>query len=78
VTGGPWKPTSMRYDRRLDLSHWLAVYLIEDGRWRWRVSAGKAEPLAQGHADSFEEAREAADLWASENGYPAVRVEVDP
>jgi hypothetical protein len=23
-------------------------------------------------------AMEAADLWASENGYPAVRVDVDP
>jgi hypothetical protein len=77
VTGGPWEPWPPNGMLRA-LSADLTMYVEPlDGEYLW--SAREADfPLVVDEQPTLTAAMEAADLWASENGYPAVRVEVDP
>jgi hypothetical protein len=82
VTGGPWRAIpddpDREHRRKVADGVTLCVFEAGDGGWWWQaqVSLKRAQP--EGHEETLNAAMKAADLWASENGYPAVRVEVDP
>jgi hypothetical protein len=83
VTGGPWRSITDSlpepvWQRPLTRTASLYVWQEDVSAWDW-TAMGLGRGLgAGGEAPTSSAAMEAADLWASENGYPAVRVDVDP
>jgi hypothetical protein len=82
VTGGPWR-TLPGGGLSREAGGWrMDVTPTEDGA-RWTLIWNGDDMLHGSYVGehrfaSVELGVEAADLWAPENGYPAVRVEVDP
>jgi hypothetical protein len=88
VSGTPWQPVMVggrdqEQFRILDEDATLVAFQVNYfGEYGWEARLrGQRELLARNDArplESIWDAMEAADLWAHEHGYPAVRVEVDP
>jgi hypothetical protein len=74
VSAGPWRCVEGRTWRYLD--DWTGLWAQDDLWFAWHRTSARL--VAKGDAEGIAAAMEAADLWASENGYPAVRVDVDP
>jgi hypothetical protein len=86
VTGGPWRSLMGGGAKREVGDDWTlsvepcsadSLRIGMAGRWRLVVSWQRMV-VAQYEYDSFAVAVEEADEWAASQGYPAVRVEVDP
>jgi hypothetical protein len=78
VTGGPWRSLANGW-QRIAGADVIALTVYPSGvrEWHWDAS-DEVVIIEEGDEPTLPAAMEAADLWASENGYPAVRVEVDP
>jgi hypothetical protein len=85
VSAGPWT-AEYAFGRAEELHRYAAPRLflwaspLVSGEWEWQAmdENDRSAVVAAGDEPTLPAAMEAADLWASENGYPAVRVEVDP
>jgi hypothetical protein len=80
MSAGPWRAiTGPDGEHRRDAGGvTLAVAQYDPGVWFWEAIDGDHRPVVGCNYPTLPAAMEAADLWASENGYPAVRVDVDP
>jgi hypothetical protein len=83
VSAGPWRAHAVAFgliEQCRDAGSGLTLTAVQyaDRSWAWEAVKGDHTLAVGCNEPTLPAAMEAADLWASENGYPAVRVDVDP
>lgn len=81
MSAGPWQVDAVHMSREVEGLGFITAWNVRGiPGAAWRAEFDEDVYIVGGHGSAacLDACMEAADLWASENGYPAVRVEVDP